>query len=81
MDTCLQQQFWKCQEVSMLYRVECALDLKFNSHLYRSGDVSLFVQLWSCWVLVGVGTLALIRSCTSVTTDGVNTQHAQICYD
>ena len=57
------------------------LNLKFNSHLYRSGDVSLFCQLRSCWVSIGVGTLALIRSHTSVTTDGVNTQHAQICYD
>ena len=64
----------------------CCIELnvpepEINSHLYRSGDVSLFCQLWSCWVPIGVGMLALIRSCTSVTTDGVNAQHAQICYD
>ena len=57
------------------------LNLKFNSHLYISGDVSLFCQLWSCWVLISVGMLALIRSCTSVATNGVNAQHAQMCYD
>ena len=57
------------------------LYLKFNSHLYIPGDVCLFCQLLSCWVPIGIGTLALIRSHTSVSTDEVNTQHAQICYD
>ena len=61
--------------------IELNVNLKFNSHLCISGDVSLFCQLWSCWVLIGVGTPALIRSHISVLTDGVNTQHAHICYD
>ena len=68
----------KMSESQYVYRDECALNLTLT---YMSGDVSLFCQLWSCWVPIGVGMLALIRSCTSVTTDGINTQHAQICYD
>ena len=57
------------------------LNLKFNFQLYIPGDVCLFYQLWPCWVPIGVDMQVLIRSSTSVSTDGVNTQHAQICYD